>query len=216
MIVLKSVAICAEKKSTKRRSHGSWRLLEDMKLRIPTKWHEFNETVSDNVEEASFWIKKLLLEAPGHPLQDQFMKIIDEYNTILNEEKNSSNEINTNQETFTMEEIIGICLKVTADLYRKACRGETKIVNDVAKRLKCKYLSGNHPYLKLAPVKLEELYLDPDVYMFHDVISDHEIEHIKVISEPRVSSQVFSLMFTLHLECIIFFNVYSFNSVMCW
>lgn len=54
-------------------------------------------------------------------------------------------------------------------------------------RLKCKYLSENHPFLKLAPVKLEELYLEPDVYLFHDVISDREIEHFSTISKTRVS-----------------------------
>lgn len=54
-------------------------------------------------------------------------------------------------------------------------------------RLKCKYLSENHPFLKLAPIKLEELYLEPDVYLFRNVISDHEIEHINIVSKTRVS-----------------------------
>ncbi|XP_026315826.1 prolyl 4-hydroxylase subunit alpha-2-like [Hyposmocoma kahamanoa] len=52
-------------------------------------------------------------------------------------------------------------------------------------QLKCKYLSENHPFLKLAPVKLEELYLGPDVYLFHNVISDREIEDINSVSKTR-------------------------------
>lgn len=41
---------------------------------------------------------------------------------------------NAIQENFTMEEVVDTCLAMTGNLYLKACRGETKIVNEVAKR----------------------------------------------------------------------------------
>lgn len=54
-------------------------------------------------------------------------------------------------------------------------------------KLFCRYRHNNHPYLILQPVK-EELLLDsPAIYLFHDIISDRDIEKIKEIALPRVS-----------------------------
>ena len=54
-----------------------------------------------------------------------------------------------------------------------------------AKILKCKYNHGHHPYLLLAPYKEEELYLDPKIVLFYDVMSDQEISTIKSFAIPR-------------------------------
>lgn len=48
----------------------------------------------------------------------------------------------------------------------------------------------------LAPVKVEEFYLNPYIVLFHDVISDKEIEIVKQISIPKVGS--------LQLGCVSF------------
>lgn len=54
---------------------------------------------------------------------------------------------------------------------------------------KCFYsTSGGNPILILAPVKVEVIYKDPDIVMFHDVISDKEIEIIKELATPNVRS----------------------------
>lgn len=45
--------------------------------------------------------------------------------------------------------------------------------------LVCRYNSTTTPFLKLAPLKLEELNLDPYIVLYHNVISDKEIEDIK-------------------------------------
>ncbi|KAJ0175459.1 hypothetical protein K1T71_008618 [Dendrolimus kikuchii] len=52
-------------------------------------------------------------------------------------------------------------------------------------RLKCRYETENHPFLRYAPVKVEEMFIDPTVLIFHDVISNREIEVIQMMAQPR-------------------------------
>lgn len=59
--------------------------------------------------------------------------------------------------------------------------------NPYTHKLKCYYTtSGGNPLLLLAPVKVEEFYLNPYIVLYHDVISDREIEIVKEISVPKV------------------------------
>ncbi|XP_016955199.1 prolyl 4-hydroxylase subunit alpha-1 [Drosophila biarmipes] len=43
----------------------------------------------------------------------------------------------------------------------------------------CMYNSTTHPFLKLAPLKMEEISRDPYIVMYHEVLSDKEIEEMK-------------------------------------
>ncbi len=52
-------------------------------------------------------------------------------------------------------------------------------------KLKCRYVDHN-PLLVIAPVKEEQLYDKPAIYMFHDVITDQEIELMKFLGTPKV------------------------------
>ncbi|XP_043649572.1 prolyl 4-hydroxylase subunit alpha-1 isoform X2 [Drosophila teissieri] len=45
--------------------------------------------------------------------------------------------------------------------------------------LVCRYNSSTNAFLKLAPLKMEEISRDPFIVMFHEVISDKEIEEMK-------------------------------------
>ncbi|XP_045534588.1 prolyl 4-hydroxylase subunit alpha-1 [Papilio machaon] len=71
-------------------------------------------------------------------------------------------------------------------VYEALCRGEIDLPTEVTKRLKCSYLTDTHPFLKLAPIKTEQLYIEPDVFVFYNVISDEEIEHLKILSKQRL------------------------------
>jgi prolyl 4-hydroxylase len=53
-------------------------------------------------------------------------------------------------------------------------------------RLKCRYWNKNHPFLLLAPFKVEEAHHRPDIFIFHDVLADSEIATIKRLAQPRV------------------------------
>ena len=50
------------------------------------------------------------------------------------------------------------------------------------------FTSKNNPRLLLAPVKVEVVYPDPLIYVLHDVFTDAEMERLKVLAGPKVSS----------------------------
>ncbi len=61
--------------------------------------------------------------------------------------------------------------------------------NPYKHQLKCRYRSRmNSPGLILSPVKEEEVYLDPWIVIYHDVISQSEMESLKDIAFPLVCS----------------------------
>lgn len=67
------------------------------------------------------------------------------------------------------------------------CRGEIIMDASAASKLYCRYVDNNNPFLKLARFKLEEVYPNPYIVIYHDVIYDPEIATIKRIAQPRVS-----------------------------
>lgn len=54
-------------------------------------------------------------------------------------------------------------------------------------QLKCWYDARRQPYLVLMPIKIEQSSIDPAIYIFHDVLSDDEIETIKELAKPMVT-----------------------------
>lgn len=67
------------------------------------------------------------------------------------------------------------------------------------RRLKCFYTVA-HPYLKLQPVKTEQLHADPDLWVFHEVISDKEIAQIKALASPKLQRATVQNAITGELE----------------
>ncbi|XP_020811056.1 prolyl 4-hydroxylase subunit alpha-2-like [Drosophila serrata] len=53
-------------------------------------------------------------------------------------------------------------------------------------RLHCRYNSSTSPFLILAPLKMEEISLDPYIVVYHDVLSTNKIEEIIRWGDPRV------------------------------
>ncbi|KAH8362971.1 hypothetical protein KR084_003837 [Drosophila pseudotakahashii] len=68
------------------------------------------------------------------------------------------------------------------DLCRFASRRHS--VETISTRLHCRYNSTTSPFLKLAPFRMEELSLDPYIMLYHNVLSDSEIEKLEQMSEP--------------------------------
>lgn len=70
-------------------------------------------------------------------------------------------------------------------LYEMLCRNEIRLTPAELSKLSCKYVTNNSPFLKIAPLKLEEAHLKPYIVIYHDVIYDNEIELIKTMAKPR-------------------------------
>ena len=85
------------------------------------------------------------------------------------------------------EEISGEDL-VLQEIYEAGCRGEIELPANVAKSLECRYTHNNKDFYKVAPLKLEELYKPhPYIVIYHQVMSDDEIELVKELGKPTVS-----------------------------
>ncbi|KAL5277691.1 hypothetical protein ACFFRR_002742 [Megaselia abdita] len=68
------------------------------------------------------------------------------------------------------------------------CRGEFSKMKRLSPDLTCFYEKKNHPFLKLAPIKVEIINLEnPYIIIFHEVISEKEIEVIKNLSKPGLT-----------------------------
>lgn len=70
--------------------------------------------------------------------------------------------------------------------YESLCRGEETHDYKLKHKLKCRYVNKNNPILLLQPAKEEDVYLDPWIVVYHDVLSDYEIETIKKLATPRL------------------------------
>lgn len=59
---------------------------------------------------------------------------------------------------------------------------------EITAKLSCRYVNNNDPFLLFAPFKVEEVYSEPRIVIFHDVMSDSEISTVKKLAQPRVST----------------------------
>lgn len=71
-------------------------------------------------------------------------------------------------------------------LYEMLCRGEIERAPIELAPLRCRMIR-NKPFLFIAPLKLEEASLKPYIVIYHEVMSDREIELLKTLAKPRVS-----------------------------
>ncbi|KAH8313120.1 hypothetical protein KR067_000766, partial [Drosophila pandora] len=53
-------------------------------------------------------------------------------------------------------------------------------------RLHCRYNSTTTPFLKIAPLKMEEISLDPYIVVYHDVLPDGDIAEVLRLSETKL------------------------------
>lgn len=73
------------------------------------------------------------------------------------------------------------------DTYQKLCRKELHQTPTQEAPLRCKYITNDVPFLIIAPMKMEEISLNPLIVKFHNVLYEPEIEYIKSQSRPTVS-----------------------------
>ena len=85
------------------------------------------------------------------------------------------------------------------EFYEQMCRGEITLSDAKLSKLKCRYLNKNHPFLLIAPFKVEEAHHKPDIFIFHDVLADSEIATIRRMAQPRVSLLVIETVFAFML-----------------
>ncbi|KAH8311401.1 hypothetical protein KR044_006108 [Drosophila immigrans] len=73
-------------------------------------------------------------------------------------------------------------LKQSVGPYERGCRGQFPVKS----QLHCVYNSTNSPFLRLAPLKMELIGLDPYMVLYHDVISPREISELQSMAVPSL------------------------------
>ncbi|XP_052739287.1 prolyl 4-hydroxylase subunit alpha-1 [Bicyclus anynana] len=155
----------------------------------------FSHYLLDDVKKAMLWTKKLLDLDPEH---SRALGNLPHYKKAL-EEKEAKNKRRLRGDTgeVDLDEYLTDAdqpekkpealskYEKERQSYEALCRGEMEMPSKITKKLYCRYLNENNPFLILAPVKMEYMYLNPDIVVFHEVLSDSEIEHIKELAKPR-------------------------------
>ncbi|KAI5706758.1 hypothetical protein M8J76_008825 [Diaphorina citri] len=79
-----------------------------------------------------------------------------------------------------------------AQKYQQLCQGKGERSIKLLSTLKCYYLRhGRSLYLLIAPAKVEQLNVDPEILLFHDILTDNQIERITHAAVPHMErSQV--------------------------
>lgn len=76
---------------------------------------------------------------------------------------------------------------------KQACNGQLKVDSEKTSNLRCRFESRTI-FTRLAPFKVEEVYLNPYIAIYHDVISEIEIEAFKEKSKAKLDrAKVLSL-----------------------
>ncbi|VDM93652.1 unnamed protein product [Onchocerca ochengi] len=82
-------------------------------------------------------------------------------------------------------------------IYEALCRHEIPVDMKAQSRLYC-YYKMDHPYLRLAPFKVEIVRQNPLVVLFHDIISDEEARIIEMLAVPKAC---LSFLFCIMVLC---------------
>lgn len=150
----------------------------------------FSYYLLGDTRSALEWTQKLLAVDPKHVRAKgnvpHYQKSIAEEEQRLRKERRGDTGFEENEEKPVT--LTGYAKE--RKVYESLCRGEVDIPSAISKRLTCRYLTENHPFLRIAPIKMEMMYLNPDIVIFHDVISDGEIETVKKMARPRFKRAV--------------------------
>lgn len=65
------------------------------------------------------------------------------------------------------------------------CRGRRDLL-PVTSTLRCSYQASNTPFLRLAPLKMEQLSHDPYLVLYHDVLHARERNDLLLLSRPHL------------------------------
>ncbi|XP_043462737.1 prolyl 4-hydroxylase subunit alpha-2-like [Leptopilina heterotoma] len=66
----------------------------------------------------------------------------------------------------------------------KLCNGSISLSPVIEKHLRCRFVDHGNPFLKIAPFKQEDVYLDPLIVIYHNVLTDKEIEMLQEEAYP--------------------------------
>ncbi|OZC05430.1 hypothetical protein X798_07598 [Onchocerca flexuosa] len=92
-------------------------------------------------------------------------------------------------------------------VYEALCRQEMPINTKAQSLLYC-YYKMDHPYLRLAPFKIEIIRQNPLAVLFHDIMSDEEARIIQLLAKPKACLRLLALYYTgKKINLILFLTI---------
>lgn len=73
------------------------------------------------------------------------------------------------------------------------CRNGTSLSPKKQASLRCRLQTNNNPFLKIGPMKVEEVSLNPYIAVYHDLVHDEEIDYIHDAAKPKVKWKIYSV-----------------------
>ena len=84
--------------------------------------------------------------------------------------------------------------------YEQLCRGEEFVTVEERSKMMCRYNFGKHSFLKIGPLKEEEVFLNPRIVLFHDFLTESEMDTIRDMATPRFKRATVQNYITGELE----------------
>ncbi|XP_066305052.1 prolyl 4-hydroxylase subunit alpha-1-like isoform X5 [Branchiostoma lanceolatum] len=160
----------------------------------------------NNIERAYQATKELLKINPEHTRAVNNMKFFEK------EMEKSQNLVTPQKEEVEDTTVRGEYKRDLArdylperEIYELLCQADQpemfNITPSRGKHLKCRYFTNNnHPRLLLAPQRLEQVFDKPKMWIFHNILTDPEMEVIKKIAQPRLRRATIQNSITGELE----------------
>lgn len=141
----------------------------------------------DNLERAAVTVTRLKRIAPNLPYVDdrlhQYTEELKQKNVQLEGLEDRLPPLRTNREMdWRFPDV---------DMYERLCRGEVEsIERQRSKRSLFCYLKSDTRFLRLAPLKAEQLHLDPEITVIRKAISRKEADAIKSLAKSKVRASI--------------------------
>lgn len=162
-------------------SAGYFSFISKTKIVVTCDWDEhFFYPFKGNIAAALQYVNELLTILPDNENANRNKMIYE--NLLKDDTNNQPAGQNAPQPNNKTNETL---------LYEMLCRKDVGLSAAESSKLKCRYVTNRSPFLKIAPLKLEEAYLEPYIVIYHDVMYDAEIEVLKKMAKPRVCCRRF-------------------------
>lgn len=150
----------------------------------------FSAYKQGNVRHALTLTNELLSLVPNHSRalnnKEYFIKMLKEEDESKKKMGDDGSDLQEDQPIKNEQKIDEYRSSDEFIMYERLCRGENTHDYKHKHKLVCRYKTNNHPLLILSPAKEEEIYLDPYLVIYHNVITDYEVSVIKSIATPKL------------------------------
>ncbi|KAK3875919.1 hypothetical protein Pcinc_019237 [Petrolisthes cinctipes] len=150
----------------------------------------FSTYMQGNVRQALKLTDELLVERPDHQRalgnRAYYLEALNSQQAKKLGEDSDNIDVEAVEKGYTVTENVDVndAWHRERRSYERLCRGEGRLLPQVAKKLHCYYQHGPTDFLRIGPVKTEVVHIHPNIYIYHDVLTDSEVATIKELATP--------------------------------